>query len=464
MNKLLGFLPYLYFFGEPICLGSISLLSVPDTQGREFTPKDETDKKYLRELIKCFPVSRGLVSAKGVLRSFTYFLADSSGKSDAQLYTEVKNAITLLRYMMLRPDNQGLNDLETSSVYTFEIPPAKYHDTRSYHGLVNFNQEEWVTPAKYKFYPPGWHVDCQFKHTSILEGLESINDRFKVLDERTEADIMLAMEWYNLSFSKYTLSPLAGQLVDIATAFETLLRLPRNNKKQEFKKRIRELLKSEENSILDDWAESFYGDVRSETVHAGKPLSYVFKHPDAQAPHLSFLWSAQRIFRECIAAKTGMERKLENDYLIEELTPNDVILKKLKALGSYKKIISQGESELWKLRQRYPVGEKEDIIWLGNVLLREISKQLPKTDLPSLAIIVDSILESSPDDNILWSKYVQLDKELSDILCRGDIQKAKHLSQCLMLAYDVSRFAGFAWYALQILTVEKKRNSMDFKK
>lgn len=290
MNKLLGILPYLYFYDDPIHLGPITLLSVPDTQGRDFTPKEEKDREYLQELIKCFPVHRGLESDKGIIRAFTYFLVDDLDKDYAQVHVEARKAIALLRYMLLRPDNQGLNDLETSAVYTFELPPAGNHDTRIYHEWVNFNQEEWITPTHQKFYPPGWHVDCQIMHTSVLEDLESINRQFynKVQDEHKEAGIILAMEWYNLSFSKYSFRDIAGQLVDVAIAFETLLELPRSNKKQEFKKIIRELLNLEENPVLDNWAESFYGDVRSETVHTGQPLSYLFKHPDAQVPHLSF--------------------------------------------------------------------------------------------------------------------------------------------------------------------------------
>ena len=57
MNKLLGILPYLYFYDEPIHLGSIKLLSVPDTKGRDFAPKEEIDRVCPQELIKCFPVS-----------------------------------------------------------------------------------------------------------------------------------------------------------------------------------------------------------------------------------------------------------------------------------------------------------------------------------------------------------------------------------------------------------------------
>ena len=299
---------------------------------------------------------------------------------------------------------------------------------------------------------------CQIKHTSILEDLELINHQFygKVLDEHTETDTILAMDWYNLSFSKYAFRGIAGQLVDIATAFETLFQLPRHNKTAEFKKKIRELLNVDEGSVLDDWAERFYQDARSETVHSGKPLSYLFRHPNAQAPHLGFLGSAQRIFRECVAVKAGLNRRISNDHLIEELTPNEVILKRLRALGSYEKIKNKGQLELWKLRQTYPVGERDDIVWLGKILLSEMANQTSIKNLPALSSAISLILSSDSDDETLWSKYVQLDSELNRILFRGNVEQAKKLSQCLTLAYNVSHFAGFAWYALQMLTYSKK--------
>jgi hypothetical protein len=458
MEKLLGILPYLYFFDEPIRLGSVILLSLPDTKGRDFAPKEDIDRVYLQELVQCFPSSRGLESDKGVIRAFTYFLIDNPDMDNAHVHVEARKAITLLRYMMLRPDSQGLGDLETSAIYTFELPPAGSHDNRVYHGWVNFNQEEWITPNYQKFHPPGWYVDCQIKHTSILEDLDSIVQQFynNVVDERVEAEVILAMEWYNLSFSKYAFRGIAGQLVDIATAFETLFQLPRYKKTAGFVKRIRESLNIEQDSVLDDWAKSFYSGVRSETVHSGKPLSYIFKHPDAQAPHLNFLWSAQRIFRECLAAKAGLGRKIDNHHLIEELTPNEVVLKELRALGSYENIKSKS-LEIWKLRQLYPVGDREDIIWLGNTLLSEMTQRISKKHLPNLASIIDSILGSDPDDNTLWSKYVQLDKELSDILFRGDTEKAKQLSECIQLAYEAAKFASFAWYALQLVAYIKKQ-------
>jgi len=211
-----------------------------------------------------------------------------------------------------------------------------------------------------------------------------------------------------------------------------------------------------EGTTLERWSRDFYGKVRSATMHFGKPATVIYKHPEASEGHIGFLISAQRIFRECVAAKAGLERKIQNDHLIEELTPNEVVLKELRALGSYASIISKGRLGIWKLRQRYPVGDRDDIIWLGNILLSEMINQISKSNLPDLVTIIESILQSSPDDDILWSRYVQLDRELSDILFRGDTERAKELSRCMQLAYDTSKFANFAWYALQMLTYRRK--------
>jgi hypothetical protein len=460
MSKLLGLLPYLYFFDEPIKLGETTLFSLPDTEGRDFSPREQQDRDNLYRLVACFPVHRGLESDRGVIRAYTYFLTDSTSQNDAQLYGEAKKAITLLRYMMLRPDNQGLKDLETSAVYTFDLPPAVSKDTRIYHMWANFNQEEWVTPSHRIFYPPGWDVDLQMVHTSNLENLYAVNSNFYGgnLDSTTEASVLLAIEWYNLSFSKYTFRGGSGQLVDIATAFEALLQLPKYKKTKAFIKSLRNLLGINGNSIIDDWATSFYGDVRSETVHTGKPLTYAFKHPQALTPHLSFLWSAQKIFRECVAAKVGLERHVANSWLIEDLIPNEVILAELRTVKSYEEL-KEKSHQIWKLRQRYPVGKSEDIILLGNILLNEMAKQVSQIDLLPLKKIIESILKSPPDEDILWPQYVTLQKELSEILFRGNVEKAKQLSTYISLAQDVEKFAGFAWFALQMgMEDGKQRN------
>jgi len=457
MNKILGILPYLYFYDEPICLGSVTFYSLPDTQGRLFTPKEKADRDYLQELIDCFPVHRGLQSDKGVIRSFSYFLVDESDKNDSQPQIDARKAITLLRYAMLRPDSQGLNDMESSAVYIFELPPFSSSDNRIYHGWINFNQEEWVTPAHHKFCPPGWNVDFQMVHTSNLEDIGTIKECFykNGLEKAFENNILLAMDWYNLSFMKYSPRGLEGRLVDISIAFDTLFRLQEN--KSTLYDCVNQTLGVVTGTPLERWSRDFYGKVRSATMHFGKPASLLFKHDEATEGHIGFLWTAQRIFRECVAVKVGLDRTISNSHLIEELTPNEVVLKELRALGSFENLKNTRFSGIWKLRPMYPVGDKDIIIWLGNTLLAEFAKQISGSNILGLIKVVDSILQSSPDDENLWSKYVQLERELSDILFRGDVEKAAKLSQGLMLSYEVSKFAGFAWYALQMLILGIKK-------
>lgn len=457
MAKLLGLLPYIYFFDEPVQIGPVKFIGVPDWQGRNHAPSESIDREYLQELMKCFPVSRGLKSDKGGIRALTYFLLDNEDMSDNQ--ANARKATTLLRYMMLRPDFQALEDIETSTIYTLELPPVGEEKYRTYHCWVNFNQEEWVTPVHQKFHPPGWYVDFKMMSSNDLEGLDEIKNQFYegCLNSKLEADILLAMEWYNLSFQKYSMRSIAGHLVDIATAFETLFQLPRNNKTREFKNRIRESLGTEEGSVLDEWAASFYSDVRSETVHTGKPSSYLFKHPSAQTPHLSFLWSAQKIFRECVAFKLGIERKISNERLVEELTPNEVLLKELRALGSFKKIKDSGALfKVWKLRRVYPVGERNNIVWLGKTLLGEMAKKPETKKLENLSAVVESILNAKDDDEMLGWEYHKLFEQLKGIFNQDADKGLKDLAKAFDL-YLISSFAEFAGYALTMLYYSQKQ-------
>lgn len=460
MEKLLGILPYIYFFGGPVQLGPVKFIGVPDWQGRNHAPVESSDRASLQELSKCFPVSRGLKSGKGAIRAITYFLLDSRNGGDNQTISEARKAITLLRYMMLCPDSPAVNDIETSSIYIFELPPAGKDEYRIYHGWINFNQEEWITAPHQRFHPPGWHVDFRIVSSGNLEGLDEIKNRFynDRLNSELEAEVLLSMEWYNLSFQKYSIRGIAGHLVDIATAFETLFQLPQSQKTQEFRRRIRESLGTEEGSVLDEWATRFYKDVRSETVHTGKPSSYLFKHPAAQTPHLSFLWSAQRIFRECIAAELGIERHLLNEHLIEQLTPNEVILKRLRTIGSFRKIRDAGSLwEIWKLRQVYPVGERDDIVWLGKTLLSELARRLAPKGPSSLLSTVESILSTGDNDEMLSWRYIELVEQFKRVSLEDTGEGVKELAQASSLAFLVRYFAEFAWYALSVLHFNERQ-------
>jgi|GEM_PF-3476087 len=465
MDKLLGILPYIYF-EEPVKLGNVTFLSLPDWQGRNHAPTGKYDRVCPKELPACFPTTRGLSIGKSAVKTTTYFLIDSEKGKETKTIQEARKAITLLRYAMLRPDTHAMDNVESTYLYAFALPAAvsgNYHLYQCWPNL-NLEQENWIIPKHQKFPLPGRYVDFRLIHTSQLEDVKAINQRFyeqKTVSE--EDEIILAIEWYNQSFLKYALRSIAGRLVDIATAFETLFQLPKYNKTEEFKKRIREYLEAQEGSILDNWATDFYSKVRSETVHKGRPLSCLFQHPEAQKPHLSFLWSSQRIFRECISAKMGLPRHIDNDRLTEELIPNEVYLSKLKNAGSFQKILEDNLlGEVEKLREIYPPGRREDIIWLGKELLRGYKKQYKpnQQSLPTLQLILDSN-DTGSDLGLTYYRFLEEFRHIypnSDIsvgwgdVSENEIIKPKPITRInieqLQLESAIYNLAGFAGWAL----------------
>jgi hypothetical protein len=393
MDKLLGILPYIYF-EEPIDLGDLTFRSLPDWQGRDHAPTGESDRECLKELSACFPTTRGLSTGKGAVKAATYFLVESGKGKKTETLQEARKAITLLRYAVLRPDTQAVDNVESTYLYAFALPAAGSGDYHLYQCWPNLNleQEIWISPKHQKFPLPGWYVDFRLIHTSLLEDIKDIQRHFyiqRTVDE--EAEILLAMEWYNQSFLKYALRNIAGRLADISIAFEALFQLQK--KGITLKQAITETLGVPQGSPIEHWAGAFYGRVRSATVHFGKPVSLLYQHPDAQIPHFSFLWSSQRIFRECISAKTGLPRHTDNDRLTEELVPNEVHLNNLKKAGSFQEILKGNMlEEVEKLKPIYPTGKREDIIWLGKELLggyKERYKPEPQS-LPALELILNS--------------------------------------------------------------------------
>lgn len=395
MQKLLGILPYIYFFEEPVHLGDVRFIGVPDWQGRQHAPEDSADRESLQELFTCFPAKRGIVFNTGAKRAMTYFLLAGRGRKDEEILKESRKAITLLRYALLRPNTQALDNVESTYLYAFALPPMGSTDYRLYQCWPNINieQEIWVSPENQKFPLPGWYVDFKLLHTSQLEDIEEIKQRFYrqgKLDWEDEA--ILAIDWYNQSFLRYSMSNIPRRLVDISIAFETLFQLQKNN--ITFKEALTQTLEATQEPALEHWAGSFYGRIRSATTHSGKPASLLYQHSDAQTPHISFLWSAQRIFRECVSVRLGLPRHISNDRLVEELVPNEIHLRKLKEASSYCELLKRNLlEEVDKLKPIHPVGEREDIIWLGRVLLQAYKERFlsdNEQNLPTLDVILDS--------------------------------------------------------------------------
>lgn len=113
MDKLLGIFPYVYF-EEPVKLGNVTFLGLPDWQGRDNAPRADSDKRYLGELFTCFSTTRGLSTDKGGIKAMTYFLIKTEEGKEAQALQEARKAVSLLRYTMLRLDTQALDNVEST--------------------------------------------------------------------------------------------------------------------------------------------------------------------------------------------------------------------------------------------------------------------------------------------------------------------------------------------------------------
>ncbi len=53
MNQLIGILPYIYFFDEPVRLSTVSFIGVPDWQCHNHAPEASADREFLQELSTC---------------------------------------------------------------------------------------------------------------------------------------------------------------------------------------------------------------------------------------------------------------------------------------------------------------------------------------------------------------------------------------------------------------------------
>ena len=154
MEKLLGILPYIYF-EEPVQLGEIIFIRVPDWQGRDHIPSAESDRESLHELSVCFPTRRGLSTDKSAVKAMTYFLLNNVKGDEKETLKVSQKAITLLRYALLRPDNQALDNIESTYLYVFALPPVGNDDYRQWAIPSTFRGEMMMNFLNTYFSPRG---------------------------------------------------------------------------------------------------------------------------------------------------------------------------------------------------------------------------------------------------------------------------------------------------------------------
>jgi hypothetical protein len=151
--------------------------------------------------------------------------------------------------------------------------PDPHHYVPGYNGLYNFRHAFWVEPGS-RVYGPKPNVAlviAQDLESDITQWVQSRRHDHLLLEllekssTATSRRIFAAIRWYNNANASGL--DQSGALLNLAVAFETLLRLPETYKKERLVDAISLLLGRTDR--LDDWADQFYA-ARSRVAHEGQ--------------------------------------------------------------------------------------------------------------------------------------------------------------------------------------------------
>lgn len=177
-----------------------------------------------------------------------------------------------------------------------------------YNGLYNFRHAFWVEPGS-RLYGPKPHMGLTIAQdlcSDIGWGVPNRPDYYllHLLDKpesSTSQRIYAALHWYNAANENGIDQSQA--LLNLAVAFETLLRLPESSKKDRLVDAISLLLGRTER--LDEWAEQFYA-ARSRVAHEGQLIDgYFYASTSGKQKQTSDLFGSlmlfgRQIFQLCV--------------------------------------------------------------------------------------------------------------------------------------------------------------------
>lgn len=199
----------------------------------------------------------------------------------------------------------------TESVATVTGPvPNSRHDVPGYRGLYNFRHFFWIEPGS-RLYGPRPHMTLNISqdlHADLERNLPRRPDYHLLLAllERplTPATLRIfsAIRWFNAANEAGL--DLDRSLLNLAIAFEALLRLPDFSKTERLVDAIALLLGRTER--LDDWAQQFYA-ARSSVAHEGHlqdPYFYIPEIAKQRKPTALFgslMLYGRQIFQLCLS-------------------------------------------------------------------------------------------------------------------------------------------------------------------
>jgi hypothetical protein len=216
--------------------------------------------------------------------------------------------------------------------------PDNRHYVPGYNGLYNFRHAFWVEPGS-RLYGPKPHMGLNLSQDLAADlgyRFSGRPDYHLLLDTLekpltpTSQRIYAALHWYNAA-NEHGLDH-SQALLNLAVAFETLLRLPEKDKKDRLVDAISLLLGRTER--LDDWADQFYA-ARSRVAHEGQARDGYFyasgtgKHRQVSDISGSLMLYGRQIFQLCVGTILGGIDLAERADLEEKFITNNERFQKI---------------------------------------------------------------------------------------------------------------------------------------
>jgi hypothetical protein len=211
------------------------------------------------------------------------------------------------------------------------LVPNEFGEVSGYSGLYNFRHHLWVTAGS-RVYGPKPHMTLNYSQDLRRDLARNFNSRidYRLLFDllrrsrtSTSERIFTAVRWFNAANDEA--SDEAASIVDLAIAFEALLKLPRAEKTDRLIDAIALLLGRIPR--LEAWARQFY-DARSQIVHEGQTRSVRFvatgSGGSAQGPlYQSLLSYGRQIFQLCLGALLVGAELADEAGLEQQLVANE---------------------------------------------------------------------------------------------------------------------------------------------
>ena len=210
------------------------------------------------------------------------------------------------------------------------LVPDQWGRVQGYHGIYNFKEHFWVAKGS-RVYPPvpqmGLNISQDLSIDLERVFAESLSYQFlpALIEDPPSAlsdRIVTSIKWFNAANSYWVDEQAA--IVNMAVAFETLLELSDDRKKDPVADSISLLLGRIPR--LDEWVRQFY-EARNEIVHKGRTdrlRHFIPSSPKGQETRLyrSLLSFSREVFQACVGALAFGARLGQKYDLAEKLVTN----------------------------------------------------------------------------------------------------------------------------------------------